>query len=415
MKRYALALALLAAAPAHAQFGALSQDARGVPPSPVRVAQGDAYAASPLRETALFGNPAHLAFLGGRLPKVQVGATAGIGGNVRESWRFWDETLGPAVDAGLDILREEDLDRLEEIYNETLRVGASQKTATAATEVSGTFRAGGVGVGLGVAATATARARVFNSGAGIPYVDTYAQADLLVPVAVAVSRSAAQAGFDGLPGVPSAVGLGVQLTTVHRQVTAKAGVIDGFDPDGENVYVLAGTGVGVDVGLHAADVGVPGLDLGVVWHNALGGAPDLTYRRAYALWGEQPENATEIAELEARFAERGRGSAVRGGVAYRVPIPAAPVAARILLDVTSASTAEFEQSMQAGLRLGAEVTVARTLELRAGASQGLPSAGVGLALPGVRVDYATHGIEDGALIGQQPRRAHLVQVRFGIH
>ena len=415
MIRSVLALALLAAAPAHAQFGAMSQDARGVPPSPVRAAQGDAYAASPLRETALFGNPAHLAFLGGRLPKVQVGATVGAGGNVREAWRFWDETLGPAVDAGLDALRQEDIDRLEEIYDETLRIGATQKTATAAAEVSGTFHAGGLGIGLGVATTATARARVFNGGAGIPYADTYAQADLLVPVAIAVSRSAAQAGMDDLPGAPSAVGLGVQLTTVHRQVTAKAGAIDSFDPDGENVYVLSGTGVGVDLGLHAADVGVPGLDLGVVWHNAVGGAPDLTYRRAYALWGEPAADAAEAAALEARFAERGRGSAVRGGIAYRVPVPAAPVAARILLDVTSASTAEFEQSMQAGLRLGAEVTVARMLELRAGASQGLPSAGVGLALPGVRVDYATHGVEDGALIGQQPRRAHLLQVRFGIH
>ncbi len=415
MMRYAIAAALLAAAPAHAQFGALSQDARGVPPSPVRAAQGDAYAASPLRETALFGNPAHLAFLGGRLPKVQVGATAGVGGNVREAWDFWDATLGPAVEAGLDDLREEDIDRLEEIYDETLRIGASQKTATAAAEVSGTFRVGGLGVGLGVATVGTARARVFNGGAGIPYADTYAQADLLVPVAVAISRSAAQAGFDDLPGAPSAVGLGVQLTTVHRQVTAKAGALDSFDPDGENVYVLAGTGVGVDVGLHAADIGVPGLDLGVVWHNALGGQPDLAFRRSYAVWGEPAEDAAEAAALEARFAERRRGAAVRGGLAYRVPVPAAPVAARLLLDVTSASTAEFDQSMQAGLRLGAEVTVARRLELRAGASQGMPSAGVGLALPGVRVDYATHGVEDGALLGQQPRRAHLVQVRFGIH
>lgn len=417
----ALGALALAAWPAQAQFQALSQDARAAVPSPVRLAQGDAYTASPSRETALFGNPAHLSYLGLGLPKVNLALVGGLGGNVRETWDFYRDTLEPAIEEGLDEIRRTDPDRLERIYNEALRIGGSQKTLAGGAELSGTFTIAGVGVGAGVAGTTSTRARMFNGGAGVPFLDLYTQADVLVPVAASYRLDGPMlAALAAVPGAPSSVAFGAQGTFVRRYVTAKAGPVDTFDPDGEKLYVLAGSGMLVDLGLQAADVGVDGLDLGLTLHNAFGSPIGLTFHRSVALVGDEnaPDDAAEIAATEARFADRGAGSAVRAGLAYRLPLPPTPglgAAARVMLDYTSASTSEFEQSFQAGLRLGAEVSVMRMLQLRTGISQGMPSFGIGIAPPGVRLDYATHGVEDGALLGQSRRRAHLIQARFGIH
>jgi hypothetical protein len=122
------ALVAASATPAHAQFQSLSQDARAAMPSPVRLAQGDAYAASPSRETALFGNPAHLSFLGPGLPKVNLALVLGAGGNVRETYDFYRDELEPAIEEGLDDIRQNDPNRLDRLYREALRIGGSQKT-----------------------------------------------------------------------------------------------------------------------------------------------------------------------------------------------------------------------------------------------------------------------------------------------
>lgn len=398
-------LAALAAPAAHAQFHSLSQDAPVAVPTPVRLAQGDAYAASPSRETALFGNPAHLPFIGGVRPRIQVALTAGVGGNAGEVYRFYDETLRPAFDEGIASIRESDPERVEAIYAQALRVGASQKTAQSAAEVSGTVSFAGVGVGVGVVATAVTRAQAFNGGAGIPYVDAYGQADLLVPVAVAARV---------LPGVS----VGAQGTFVRRYVTAKAGPLDGFDPDAERAYVLRGEGVLADVGVYGRDLGLPGLDAGVAVHNVLDAALPLAYDRSFVVGGDDatPEDAAEIAALEARFGERPAARTLRAGVGYRVPLPPVPGvgAVRLMADYTSASTAEVDQSVPAGLRAGASASLLRVVEVRAGVSQGLPAAGASLRLPFLRLDYATYGVEDGALLGQRPRRVHLVQLRLGV-
>ena len=85
----------------------------------------------------------------------------------------------------------------------------------------------------------------------------------------------------------------------------------------------------------------------------------------------------------------------------------------VTADYTSRSTAEFDQSLQAGLRGGVSATLGGMLGLRAGLSQGMPSAGVGLATRFARLDWATYGVEDGRLLGQQSRRAYVVQLRLG--
>lgn len=418
--RLAAAGALLALAPAaQAQFGALGQDARVALPSPTRLAQGDAFVAAPSRETALFGNPAHLSYLGGRLPKVNLGVLAAAGGNLRETYDFYDTRLGPAIEEGLDDIRATDPDRLQALYDEALLVGARPKTARAALDLSGTFSVAGVGVGVGVVGTNVTRAQVLRGGAGIPFVDLYSQADLLVPVAASYKLAGPMMGaLAAVSGAPSSVAVGVQATAVRRWLTAKADAVDAFDPDGEKLYLFAGSGVMVDVGLQAADVGLPGLDLGLAVTNLFGNGIGLSYDRAWAISGSEaaPDDDAEIARLDARFADRSAAPALRAGLSYRVPLVLHDLAdVRVSADYTGASTAEYDQSLQAGLRLGAQATVARWVDLRAGVSQGLPSGGAGLRLPGVRLDYATYGVEDGALLGQLPRRAHMLQLRFGVY
>lgn len=411
----AFALGAALAPPAHAQFRSLGQDAGIVVPSPARLAQGDAWVAHPSRESALFGNPAHLPSLGGRLPRVTLGATVGAGGNVGEAYRFVQDDLRPAIEEGLDQIRQDDIDRLERLYNEALRIGAGPKTARGVLELSGTLALGDVGLGVGVATNAVARGQMFNGGAGIPYIDVYAQNDLLVPLAVGYRAAGERLGATGALGSLSA---GAQATVVRRWLTAKAGPVDTFDPNGERLYGFGGTATLVDLGLHAADVGTPGLDLGLSVHNVFGTRVPLSYERSWVLAGSDatPEDADEIAELDARFAARGTGSSLRVGASYRLPLPPAPGVGdiRLLADYTTASTSELDQSAASGLRLGAQAAVGGVLDVRAGMSQGMPSAGVGVRVPGVRLDYATHGVEEGAFLGEQRRRVHLLQLRLGI-
>lgn len=413
-------LALLAFAPsAHAQFRALGQDAIFSTPSPVRLAQGNAYVAAPSRETALFGNPAHLSYLGGRLPKVNLGLMASVGGNVREAYDFYNQQLGPAIEEGLDEIRTNDPNRLQTLYDDALRIGASQKTARAGADLTGTVTVGDIGIGGGVIGTGVTRAQMLNGGAGVPYIDLYSQADLLIPVAASYRlHGPAMGALAAISGVPSSIAGGIEIAYGRRWLTAKSGTVDAFDPDGEKLYLFTGSAVSVGLGLQAEDVGLPGIDVGLAVRNLFGSEVALELDRSWDVSGSdgQPDDPAEIAAIEQRFAQRGAAPAVRAGVSYRLPIPVTEIAdARVSADYTNRSTSEYDQSFQAGLRLGAQATVIRMLDLRAGVSQGLPSVGAGLRLPGFRIDYATYGVEDGALLGQLPRRAHMLQLRFGIY
>lgn len=402
------ALAALAAGPlaptpsAQYFFGTLDQDAAVDVPEITALAMGDAVTAVPNPQTAFFSNPAHLTSLDGFRITI-LGAQAGLGGNAWETYSFYNNELGPAIEDGLDALSNDELRRL---YTEALAIGRDQKTADAAVELAAMqFSAGPLAVGVGGFASARARAKLTDTGAGIPYLDTYSQADFLIPVVAAMD----------VPGTPLSVG--ASAAYVERRVTAKAAFVDAIEPDNEKAYLLGGNGVILGAGVTARDVGLPGLSLGMALSN-LGGVGDLTFDRSWAISGsdDQPDDQAEIAELEARFADRETAPVLRLGAAYSLPLPALSPVRDVTLaaDWISGSTSEFEQAPETGVRVGAQAKLLGFLELRGGLAQGYPTAGVGLDLKYIRLDYATYSVEDGRRLGQLERRNHVVQVRLGV-
>ncbi|MEM1056247.1 MAG: hypothetical protein AAGI52_12040 [Bacteroidota bacterium] len=390
------------AASAQYLFGSLDQDTPVEVQEITALAMGDAVTAVPSPQTAFFSNPAHLTSLKGFRITV-LGAQAGIGGNFRETYDFYADELGPAIEDGLDTLDDDDLQRL---YAETLEIGRDQKTADVAVELAAMqFSAGPLAVGIGGFANARARAKLTDTGAGIPFLDAYSQADFLVPVVAAMD----------VPGTPLSVG--ASAAYVERRVTAKAAFVDALDPDGEKAYLLGGNGVVVGAGVTARDVGLPGLSLGMALSN-IGGVSTLTFDRSWAISGsdDAPDDAAEIAELEARFASRETTPVLRLGTAYSLPLSTLSPVRDVTLaaDWISGSTSEFDQALEAGIRVGAQAKLLGFLELRGGLAQGYPTAGIGLDLKVLRLDYATYSVEDGRTLGQLERRNHVVQVRLGI-
>ena len=397
------ALAVTLAAPAHAQylFGALNQDGAVDVPEITALAMGDAVTAVPNPQTAFFSNPAHLASLDGFRLTV-VGAQAGIGGNAWDTYRYYEDDLGPAIEAGLDELESEELRRL---YDRGLEVGREQKTSDATVEaLVAQFGVGPLAVGIGGFGHATARAKLTDTGAGIPFLDAYTQADVIVPVVAAME----------VPGTGLTVG--ASAAYVQRRVTAKAEFVDALEPDAESLTLLKGEGVSLGAGVTARDVGLPGLSLGLALSN-VGGVGDLAYETSWAISSSDGvEDEAEIADLEARFAERESTPVLRMGAAYSLPLPnTSPVGdVTLAADWISGSTSEFDQSPETGVRVGAQAKLLGVLELRGGLAQGYPTAGVGLDLKFLRLDYATYSVEDGRTLGQLERRNHVVQVRIGI-
>ncbi|MEL6617194.1 MAG: hypothetical protein AAFQ43_15745, partial [Bacteroidota bacterium] len=189
--------------------------------------------------------------------------------------------------------------------------------------------------------------------------------------------------------------------------------------NGEKAYLLGSNGVVFSAGVTARDVALPGLSLGLAISN-LGGLGDLAYDRSWTI--SAPDDAVvlddpnEIAELEARFAARESTPVLRMGAAYSLPLPALSPVKDVTLstDWISGSTSEFEQAPETGFRVGAQARLGRVLALRAGLAQGYPTAGVGLNLKVVQIDYATYAVEDGRTMGQLGRRNHVVQLRLGV-
>lgn len=413
MTRTLLAAGLLAvSASASAQsFGSLSQDNPAQVPDVAALGMGGAVVAAPTLDSPFFSNPAHLTS-SRRFGFTLAGATAGAGGNIREVYDFVDTDLRPALDEGIESIRDNDPARLEALYSEALRVGAAQKTANVSVFApSVRVNTGPVAVGVGVYGNAVVRARVTSGGAGIPFVDAYSQADVLVPGVVALRVPTG--------GLPFSLSVGGSATYVQRRVTAKSDPIDAFDTDAEKVYVLRGNAVRFGAGVYARDVVLGGLDFGFDVSD-LGNSVEFELDRAIVVVGSDSDadDQVEIASLRTRFNDRANEPVYRYGAAYRIPIPQLPglnvANVRLAADYTTGSTSEFVQSTQAGLRAGASASLFGAIEVRGGISQGYPTAGASLKTRVARIDYAFYSVEDGRLLGQSRRQNHVVQVRFGL-
>ncbi len=403
--RFVLTLLALSLGPlATAQtFTSAVREAPVEAPDLARAAAGGAVAALPTLDSPFAGNPAHITTRGFALNVL--GATVGVGGNARESFDFYDARLGPAIERGLGSMPS---DSLQLLYSDAIAVGSSSKTADLAVLApSVQLSFGPVGVGVGVYGRAASRARLIDGGAGIPAVDAFGQGDVAVPLVAGVDVGEATGGV-----LPFGLSVGARATYLQRRLTAKDEPLDALNPDDEKVYVLKGEAIRLGAGAYATDVGFPGVDVGVELSN-VGGAVDYEFDRSITIEGSGPDDQAEIARLEQRFDGRESRAIVRVGAAYRLPINLVPGIAAVAVDYTSASTADLDQSVQAGLRGGVRARLAGFLDLRAGVSQGMPSAGVGLRTRFARVEYATYGVEDGRLLGQAQRRNHVVQVRLG--
>ena len=374
-------------------------------PDLARRAAGGAVAALPTLDSPFAGNPAHVTTRG--LTINVLGATVGVGGNARESYDFYDTRLGPAIERGLDTIPR---DSLALLYRDAIAVGSSSKTADLAVLApSVRVSVGPVGLGVGVYARAASRARLVDGGAGIPEIDAYGQGDVAVPVVAGLDVGKATGG-----ALPFGLSVGARATYLQRRVTAKSDPVDALDPDNEKVYVLMGETVRLGAGLYATDVVVPGVDLGAEVSN-VGSAMDYGFDRSITIEGIGADDQAEIARLEQRFDGRDPQAIVRVGAAYRLPLNVLPgiADAAVAVDYTSASTADLGQSVQAGLRGGVRARLAGVIDVRAGVSQGMPSAGIGVRTRLARIEYATYGVEDGRLLGQAQRRNHVVQIRLG--
>ncbi len=390
-------------------FGSLQQDAR---PSVVGLqvrAMGGAVAAVPMDETAFFYNPAHLVRLDLSKPKITfVGAGLSVSRGIFEEYRFVRNELEPAVEEGLEEIRLNDYDRLEALYDRALELGRSQTTMTATAYGPAVQLAisDNEALGVGLFATNRFRNQFIDAGVGVPRLDLYNQLDIILPIT----------GAYGIPGSPLAVGATASYT--RRYLTAKGALLEELDPEEEHLYVLRGSSIAFDAGIHAKDV-MPNVDLGLAFYQLVGGGFTYRYDRRIDLTGNDgPNDEEEIAELEARFNARQSKPSYRFGAAYRVPLPPATQAflnsLTVAVDYVSASTSEFDQPAGAHFRMGLGAQVGRIVSLHSGYSQGYASFGASVELPVVEIEYAYSGVEDGRVAGQLGRYNHLLQVRFGL-
>ena len=410
----ALGLALAAGAgAARAQgieFGGVSPEAPARVASVASLGMGGAGVAAP-RTTTLVDNPAVLTRLDLSRPRVTF---LGVRGRLSTDTFRKLRTLRLVEEEfqnGLDDLYEEDPAAFDAVVADVIDAGRSQHVSGVLVKgPSVAMRVRGAAVSAGVYARAAERFRIIPNAVSAT-VDAFAQADLVVPVSAALEvPGTARAASPG-----SGLALGLTGRFLRRYVSAKQKQLEQLTED-EQLYVLAGSAVGVDVGAHYRDA-MPGLDVGLTIHHLVGGDPQLRPYRSVALGDEVEADQNEIAGLVDRFNSRGASRRFTLGAAYRLPL--APrrglQGMRVGLDWVGEDTAEFDQPVGlTRLRLGVEADVSRLLAVRAGFSQGYPSLGASFQTRYFAVDYAFYGVEDGRLPGQLPRYNHALELRFGL-
>lgn len=399
-----LGLAVLLGAPAQAQRYAQYSRAADVAPS--MLGRGDAGVALADASTAFFYNPAHLARLGLGRPRVTfVGARVEASTKLFSDLDFFRNDVQPALEAGIDWPPDRET---RDLFERALAQGRRPTVAAAGIALpSVMMSAGPYAVGAGLFATNVTRYRFDDDGSGIPILDLFSQID-----AGLVASGAAQ-----VPGTRLAAGLTGRYA--RRYLAHKDKDFLAIDPNGEQLYVLRGSTVAFDLGLHYADLlpATPGrLDLGLAVYDLVGGGFDYALDGGIDFTGGGAVDDREVDYLLEAFEGRDGAASFRVGAAYHLPqlLALGPVHdLAVALDYVSTSTSESEQPFLSKLRLGTQAAVG-PVALRLGLSQGYPTLGAGLDLRFVQLDYALYGIEDGRLPGQLHRYNHLVQVRFGL-
>jgi len=400
----ALLLACALAAPAEAQR--YSQYARAAIEAPQVLARGGAGVALPSADAALFYNPAQLARLHGQRVRVEVlGVQTGINTAFFGDLNFLLDDVIPAVEDGLSFPLSS---RDRALFDEALDRGRLPNVGRAAVALPHvTVPTAWGGVSGGVFAQSTTRYRFEDIGGGIPLLDLFSQADAIGAVGAAAR----------VPGAPLAVGVTGRFA--RRGILFKHKDLLAFSQDAEEAYVIGGSTVAFDLGVHAANVAptLPGrLDLGLALYDVVGGGFSYGLERRIELTGSGATNERELGQILDAFDGRDGRVSFRMGAAYHVqPLSALPGLRDLAVtaDYVSASTSESQQPMLGHVRLGAEAQALGFLRMRAGLLGGYPSGGLGLESRYARLEYTLFGEEDGRLPGQLPRYNHLLHLRFG--
>lgn len=381
--------------------------------SPEVLGMGGAGVALPRTASVFFYNPAHLTRVDRQV--VLFGLQGQASTDVGRQVRFVADRLEPALDRGLETLSDDELDAL---YAEALELGYEPTTLNGTALLPAVvWPAGPVGVGGGLFSYTDLTYRFGDAGLRVPRVDLVGRTDAMARAAVAV-----ELGPFGLPGLT----VGLTGTLTRRYLTFKDKPLDAID-SGEEVLLLRGTALGLDAGL-LYDVPVqfgPGtLHLGAaaydfqttgfdyVFHGTpqdvplIGGVIDIE--------GDPPSSERIEREREAANERFGLSTWYRIGAAYRMQGLGALPKAAVAVDYRWTEDLPVDRSFFAGLHLGASVQPVPGIALRAGLNQGYPTAGVGVELGAVHVDYAFHGVEHGRYPGQMPGYQHTVQLLFGL-
>ena len=385
------------------------QTQRPYVPSPHVLGRGNAGVAIPHAQAAFFYNPAHLYHVD--QPHVLMGLQGTFSTQVADQVQFIRDQLEPALDQGFESLSDEELRNL---YDDALNQGYRPTTVEGAVRLpTAVWSMGPVGAGVGLFATSDLTYRFGDAGLGIPFVDLVGRTDVM-----ARAGAGADLGALGLPGL--AVGLMGHVT--RRYFTFKNKPLDAIDA-GDDIVLLDGTSLGVDLGLlyEPSVFRGPGrLTLGAALYDLQTTGFDYTFYGPSADWpvfggalegdDDGPTEAQVDRAVRTAREQFDLDPSYRLGIAYQLHGLPMPRRLAITVDYLGYESSLIDQSLLTHLHAGVEAQVVRRLALRAGLSQGYPTAGVGIEVGPVSIDYAFYGVEHGRFPGQMPSYQHNVHL-----
>jgi len=388
------------------------QNGRSVVASPAVLGMGDAAAAFPTNGSSFFYNPAHVVRTTGFFPRFQLGLQGRGSNNLRNYYDFVKDDLEPAIDEGIANLTEDEIDTLR-----ARALAATQERGYAMAEVPAAFamRIGPVAFGIGGFVHAEGRLRALPSSGDLPIVEASVLRDVS-----AIGTAAVDASLFGMNGLA----MGVNARVTRRALAIKEKDLDTWGDD-EQLYLHEATAVGVDIGvLYDLPVPLPGkLTAGAAFYDVVGGTFDYAYKDRYVCGslrlscnysGTAPSPAL-IAGEDALARQRfGVSPSYRVGVAYTVPSLFGLLSETgVALDYIGYSDPLWsEQSFISHLSLGAQARLARIVALRAGLNQGYLTAGGGVKLGPLALDYTFYGFEQGEDSNRDASWQH--QVSLGV-